>query len=91
MSVAAAIERELTILNQRGLHARAAAKLCRLASGFDAEITVSRNEIDVSAQLDHGPNAVGGGAGGVDPSPRRGHRGRRRGTGHRRPGRRQVR
>ena len=47
MSVAAAIERELTILNQRGLHARAAAKLCRLASGFDAEITVSRNEIDV--------------------------------------------
>ena len=50
MSVAAAIERELTILNQRGLHARAAAKLCRLASGFDAEITVSRNEIDVSAR-----------------------------------------
>ncbi|MEC7515386.1 MAG: HPr family phosphocarrier protein, partial [Pseudomonadota bacterium] len=50
VSVAAAIERELTILNQRGLHARAAAKLCRLASGFDAEITVSRNEIDVSAR-----------------------------------------
>ena len=29
---------------------RAAAKLCRLASGFDAEVTVSRNEIDVSAR-----------------------------------------
>ena len=50
MSMAVAIERELTILNQRGLHARAAAKLCRLASGFDAKITVSRNEIDVSAR-----------------------------------------
>ena len=41
---------------------RAAAKLCRLASGFDAEVTVSRNEIDVGP-LDHGLDAVGGGAG----------------------------
>ena len=31
-----------SILNQRGLHARAAAKFVKTAGNFDAEITVSR-------------------------------------------------
>ena len=35
--------RSVTIINARGLHARAAAKFVRLAEGFDAEIFVSRD------------------------------------------------
>ena len=49
MAVATVVESELTITNQRGLHARAAAKLAQLAEGFQAEISVSRNDISVSA------------------------------------------
>jgi phosphocarrier protein len=36
------------ISNQRGLHARAAAKFVRLANGFDAEVTVSKHGETVS-------------------------------------------
>jgi phosphocarrier protein len=35
--------RELTIVNGRGLHARASAKFVKCAEGFDADITVSRD------------------------------------------------
>lgn len=38
-----AVERRVTIVNQRGLHARAAAKFVKLASAFDAEVAVERN------------------------------------------------
>ena len=38
----------LTILNERGLHARAAAKFVKLAAGFDAEITVAKGGQEVS-------------------------------------------
>jgi len=41
--MAHAIERELDILNSRGLHARASAKFVKCAEGFDAEVTVSRD------------------------------------------------
>jgi phosphocarrier protein HPr len=34
--------RELAILNRRGLHARATAKLVQCIEGFDADVTVSR-------------------------------------------------
>lgn len=34
--------RTITITNQRGLHARAAAKFAKVSSEFDAEINVSR-------------------------------------------------
>ncbi|MTI44569.1 phosphocarrier protein [Roseibium hamelinense] len=37
------IQRELTIVNRRGLHARASAKLVKLVETFDAEITVSKD------------------------------------------------
>lgn len=40
----------VTICNQRGLHARAAAKFVKLASRFDAEIEVRRNDMVVSTQ-----------------------------------------
>ncbi len=42
------VSRRVTILNGRGLHARAAAKFVKLAGTFDAEIVVSRNDIEVS-------------------------------------------
>lgn len=37
------ISRELTIINKLGLHARAAAKLVSLASGFESEIRVAKD------------------------------------------------
>jgi len=37
------------IVNARGLHARAAARLARLAGTFDAEITVTREDLSVPA------------------------------------------
>ncbi len=38
------------IVNRKGLHARAAAKLAKLAQEFDVEITVTANGISSSAQ-----------------------------------------
>ena len=38
----------VTILNERGLHARAAAKFVKLAGSFDAEIPVVKNGTAVS-------------------------------------------
>ena len=43
------LEREVEIINARGLHARAAAKVVKLAEQFDAEITISHEEQTVSA------------------------------------------
>ncbi len=40
--------RHVTIINSRGLHARAAAKFVRLASTFNAEVTVIKNDTEVS-------------------------------------------
>lgn len=44
----AAVERTVTIVNQKGLHARAAAKFVKLASQFDAAVTVSKKDSTVS-------------------------------------------
>jgi phosphocarrier protein HPr len=38
-----AIERELDIVNARGLHARASAKFVKCAESFDAQVTVTRD------------------------------------------------
>ncbi len=38
----------VTILNERGLHARAAAKFVKLAGSFDAAVTVVKNGTAVS-------------------------------------------
>ena len=43
-------KRELTIVNKLGLHARAAAKLVSMASGFASEITIRRGEQEVNAK-----------------------------------------
>ena len=37
------IEKELTIVNKLGLHARAAAKLVSLVSGFESNVEISRD------------------------------------------------
>ncbi|WP_417672284.1 HPr family phosphocarrier protein [Roseibium sp.] len=37
------LEKDLTIVNQRGLHARASAKLVKLVETFDAEVHVSKD------------------------------------------------
>ncbi|WP_119460905.1 HPr family phosphocarrier protein [Rhodospirillaceae bacterium SYSU D60014] len=46
----ATASRLVTIRNQRGLHARAAAKLVKLADQFDAEVTVVKGDMVVSGR-----------------------------------------
>lgn len=48
------VERVATILNKRGLHARAAAKFAQVAGEFSADITVSR-----SGQIVSGTSIMG--------------------------------
>ncbi len=40
----------VSILNQRGLHARAAAKLVKLLDRFDAEVNVRKGELTASGR-----------------------------------------
>ncbi|MDB5634669.1 MAG: HPrNtr [Tardiphaga sp.] len=42
-SSAAAVSREIPIINKRGLHARASAKFVQMVERFNAEVTVTRN------------------------------------------------
>ena len=42
--------RTVEIVNERGLHARASAKFVKLAGGFDAEVTVTRDGQTVDAR-----------------------------------------
>jgi phosphocarrier protein len=42
--------RTVEIVNERGLHARASAKFVKMASSFDAEVTVSREGASVDAR-----------------------------------------
>lgn len=44
------IRRTATIVNQRGLHARAAAKFVKCAERFDAEIIVTKADMSVSGR-----------------------------------------
>lgn len=44
-----AVTRDMAIINQRGLHARASAKFVKCAEGFDADISVSRDGQSVPA------------------------------------------
>jgi phosphocarrier protein len=42
--------RTVDIVNKRGLHARASAKFVKLATGFDAEVRVTRDGATVDAR-----------------------------------------
>ena len=44
------IKRQVTIINKLGLHARAAAKLVKLASRFEADVQLRRDEHAVNAK-----------------------------------------
>ena len=44
------LRRTVEIINERGLHARASAKFVKLASTFDAEVSVSREGSTVDAR-----------------------------------------
>ncbi|MEP6687833.1 MAG: HPr family phosphocarrier protein [Gemmatimonadales bacterium] len=44
------IEREATIVNQEGLHARPAARIVRLASAFTAEIELAKDGLAVNGK-----------------------------------------
>ena len=44
------IRKEFTIVNRLGLHARAAAKLVQMASGFQSEITVEKEGVSVNGK-----------------------------------------
>lgn len=48
--MAVSVEREFDILNRLGLHARAAAKLVRLANGFASEIRVAKDGVEVNGK-----------------------------------------
>ncbi len=44
------IEREFSIVNRLGLHARAAAKLVKLANRFSCEIRILKNGVEVNGK-----------------------------------------
>jgi phosphocarrier protein len=48
MTTNSALVRIANIRNQRGLHARAAAKFVKVAGGFNAQVRVIKGDMDVS-------------------------------------------
>ena len=44
------IEREATIVNQEGLHARPAARIVRLASTFASEVELAKDGLEVNGK-----------------------------------------
>ncbi len=63
MSVDGAIVRIASIRNQRGLHARAAAKFVKTAGSYDAEVRVIKGDTDVSGGSIMGLMMLGAGIG----------------------------
>jgi phosphocarrier protein HPr len=59
----ATLRRTVEIINERGLHARASAKLVKLAAQFDAQVKVSREGSTVDAQSIMGLMMLGAGIG----------------------------
>ena len=59
------LQRDITIINKLGLHARASAKLTQLASKFDSQIKMSRNGRQVDAKSIMGVMMLAAGCGAV--------------------------
>ncbi len=57
------VRRSAAICNTRGLHARASAKFVKLASSFDSEVRVSRDDQTVDARSIMGLLMLGAGIG----------------------------
>jgi phosphocarrier protein len=53
----------VTIVNRRGLHARAAAKFCAVAGAFDANVRVAKDDITVGGRSIMGLLMLGAGVG----------------------------
>ncbi len=62
---AATVRRTVSIVNKLGLHARAAAKFVKRAGAFDADITVSKDRMDVSGRSIMGLMMLAAGLGSV--------------------------
>lgn len=60
---AGALSREIEIVNRKGLHARATAKFVQCVEGFDAEVTVTRNDETVGGTSIMGILTLGAGIG----------------------------
>ncbi len=58
-----ALAQQLTIINRKGLHARASARFVRTAECFDAEVTVMRDGQTVNANSIMGLMMLGAGPG----------------------------
>ncbi|MFZ5619198.1 MAG: HPr family phosphocarrier protein [Pseudomonadota bacterium] len=52
-----------TIVNRRGLHARASARFCAVAGSFDAAINVTKDDITVGGRSIMGMLMLGAGVG----------------------------
>jgi phosphocarrier protein len=59
------IKTSITISNKLGLHARASAKLTKLAGGFQSEVSISRNDRRVNAKSIMGVMMLAAGIGSV--------------------------
>ncbi|CAN5268010.1 HPr family phosphocarrier protein [soil metagenome] len=59
------VRREVEIVNERGLHARASAKFVKAAAGFDAQVSVARDGHLVDAQSIMGLMMLAAGPGSV--------------------------
>lgn len=53
----------VTIVNRRGLHARASARFCAVAGAFEAKILVTKDQITVGGRSIMGLLMLGAGAG----------------------------
>lgn len=58
-----ALAQQLTIINRKGLHARASARFVRIAESFDAQIKVTRDGTTVSGGSIMGLMMLGAGPG----------------------------
>lgn len=58
-----ALAQQLTIINRKGLHARASARFVRIAESFDAQIKVTREGTTVSGGSIMGLMMLGAGPG----------------------------
>lgn len=63
--VNALLQQQLTIVNKLGLHARAAAKLVRLASAFESDVKLKRGQREVDAKSIMGVMMLAAGQGTV--------------------------
>lgn len=57
------LQRQITIINKLGLHARAAAKLVNTASGFASEVLIGRNGQQVNGKSIMGVMMLAAGCG----------------------------